>query len=112
MSPCTERRGCATAAPAGPAAPGRRLGTLGDRKSTRLNSSLVSISYAVFCLKKKNKRSISANSPGLWLPRDRFLGSSRRASTETAVGHGAISLVRVYDATPALERRRQGHHLM
>src|SRR5699024_11334743 len=26
---------------------------LGDRKSTRLNSSHVSISYAVFCLKKK-----------------------------------------------------------
>src|SRR5438067_4692541 len=28
-----------------------------DRKSTRLNSSHVSISYAVFCLKKKPKRS-------------------------------------------------------
>src|SRR5699024_12530737 len=27
-----------------------------DRKSTRLNSSHVSISYAVFCLKKKTKR--------------------------------------------------------
>src|SRR5436305_10213895 len=26
----------------------------GDRKSTRLNSSHVRISYAVFCLKKKN----------------------------------------------------------
>src|SRR5690349_22798035 len=30
----------------------------GDRKSTRLNSSHVEISYAVFCLKKKNKQSI------------------------------------------------------
>src|SRR5699024_11570510 len=29
--------------------------TFQDRKSTRLNSSHVSISYAVFCLKKKNK---------------------------------------------------------
>src|SRR5699024_12114625 len=29
-----------------------------DRKSTRLNSSHVSISYAVFCLKKKRKKSI------------------------------------------------------
>src|SRR5699024_12772971 len=29
-----------------------------DRKSTRLNSSHVSISYAVFCLKKKNKSKI------------------------------------------------------
>src|SRR5207249_11100980 len=28
-----------------------------DRKSTRLNSSHVSISYAVFCLKKKKKTS-------------------------------------------------------
>src|SRR5437870_8665545 len=27
---------------------------LGDRKSTRLNSSHVAISYAVFCLKKKS----------------------------------------------------------
>src|SRR5437868_12098164 len=30
-----------------------------DRKSTRLNSSHVSISYAVFCLKKKNFHSCS-----------------------------------------------------
>src|SRR5204863_7590744 len=29
---------------------------LGDRKSTRLNSSHVEISYAVFCLKKKKTR--------------------------------------------------------
>src|SRR5437870_8091607 len=28
----------------------------GDRKSTRLNSSHVAISYAVFCLKKKKKK--------------------------------------------------------
>src|SRR5256885_11711182 len=33
------------------------LGTLVDRKSTRLNSSHLVISYAVFCLKKKNTRS-------------------------------------------------------
>src|SRR3712207_8541478 len=30
-------------------------GSLLDRKSTRLNSSHANISYAVFCLKKKNK---------------------------------------------------------
>src|SRR5690625_5551971 len=29
---------------------------LGDRKSTRLNSSHVAISYAVFCLQKQKKR--------------------------------------------------------
>src|SRR3989442_7584686 len=33
-----------------------------DRKSTRLNSSHVRISYAVFCLKKKNK---------MWTPSQR-----------------------------------------
>src|SRR5688572_31361076 len=33
-----------------------------DRKSTRLNSSHSQISYAVFCLKKKNKNSISVTS--------------------------------------------------
>src|SRR5207249_11566009 len=37
-----------------PAAPERIKSLLGDRKSTRLNSSHVSISYAVFCLKKKS----------------------------------------------------------
>src|SRR3989442_3383709 len=31
-----------------------------DRKSTRLNSSHVRISYAVFCLTKKNERTYSA----------------------------------------------------
>src|SRR5690349_20007111 len=31
-------------------------GDLSDRKSTRLNSSHVEISYAVFCLKKKKKK--------------------------------------------------------
>src|SRR5256886_13344205 len=37
----------------------RRRSTLHlDRKSTRLNSSHSQISYAVFCLKKKKKRSI------------------------------------------------------
>src|SRR3712207_7225686 len=30
----------------------------GDRKSTRLNSSHANISYAVFCLKKKNNHSV------------------------------------------------------
>src|SRR2546426_4865476 len=30
-----------------------RVGVVGDRKSTRLNSSHLVISYAVFCLKKK-----------------------------------------------------------
>src|SRR5437667_3640254 len=38
--------------------PGGRAATAGraDRKSTRLNSSHITISYAVFCLKKKKKQ--------------------------------------------------------
>src|SRR5690554_7149838 len=48
---------------------GRAAGALGgsrpasrakDRKSTRLNSSHVRISYAVFCLKKKKKTNLRA----------------------------------------------------
>src|SRR5215469_6857634 len=36
----------------------RRLPVRPDRKSTRLNSSHVEISYAVFCLKKKKRKAI------------------------------------------------------
>src|SRR5256885_8148115 len=35
---------------------GERISCMPDRKSTRLNSSHLVISYAVFCLKKKKKR--------------------------------------------------------
>src|SRR2546430_3727324 len=49
--------------PGGAASPARRRATYApsrgagaDRKSTRLNSSHSQISYAVFCLKKKNRR--------------------------------------------------------
>src|SRR3712207_8400744 len=37
-----------------PGVPVREAGRALDRKSTRLNSSHANISYAVFCLKKKN----------------------------------------------------------
>src|SRR5256885_5698309 len=48
-----------------------------DRKSTRLNSSHLVISYAVFCLKKKNKAvSCHGGNSGL-----------RRAGHEEARGH-------------------------
>src|SRR5258705_10171408 len=42
---------------AGPALAGDQYGDIArrDRKSTRLNSSHLGISYAVFCLKKKKK---------------------------------------------------------
>src|SRR5256885_5881874 len=49
-----QRSGHRHAAPAA-RAPGGRRGERRDRKSTRLNSSHLVISYAVFCLKKKKK---------------------------------------------------------
>src|SRR5256885_9751968 len=45
----------------------------GDRKSTRLNSSHLVISYAVFCLKKKKKHNTTAASTS----RHRHGGDSR-----------------------------------
>src|SRR2546430_8833892 len=47
---------------------GHRVSVLaprGDRKSTRLNSSHSQISYAVFCLKKKNTLESPATAPRL-----------------------------------------------
>src|SRR5947199_439201 len=60
---CLDRHGLATArngAREADRAPRRRrhrctISFAGDRKSTRLNSSHLGISYAVFCLKKKTK---------------------------------------------------------
>src|SRR5690606_40298403 len=40
--------------------PSQRSSATGDRKSTRLNSSHVKISYAVFCSKKKKTRTWTA----------------------------------------------------
>src|SRR5438067_3805196 len=51
-----------------------------DRKSTRLNSSHVSISYAVFCLKKKNTRSAT------------YLGS-RPLSSRTRSPHAGCGFI-------------------
>src|SRR4051812_49736491 len=51
-------------------------GPLRDRKSTRLNSSHMSISYAVFCLKKKKGHEIlngrPVGNPGAIGPAHRF----------------------------------------
>src|SRR2546422_4456511 len=66
-----ERRGAGAAVPrvrrrarAAAAADLRHtVGSPGDRKSTRLNSSHGYISYAVFCLKKKKKKRNDNKSP-------------------------------------------------
>src|SRR5437773_3153619 len=48
-----------------------------DRKSTRLNSSHITISYAVFCLKKKKTRTSHAH----------CFVMQRRLSSSTTDGH-------------------------
>src|SRR5438876_3260021 len=48
-----------TSASGGPPSTGLATVTCRDRKSTRLNSSHPSISYAVFCLKKKKAENVA-----------------------------------------------------
>src|SRR5205807_4707654 len=93
-------RGSGRAAVANLAAPGSNRAPAvdwGDRKSTRLNSSHLVISYAVFCLKKKthtsyahsqyqpSKRSSPASHLHLHQPRPK-LGVHHRLAHLTQVG--------------------------
>src|SRR5256885_12359071 len=79
-----------------------------DRKSTRLNSSHLVISYAVFCLKKKKQRRPYT------APRDRarpFPGPPPRRGTALTSRHllsssGALRLHLLYGGTS----RRAGRH--
>src|SRR5690242_21402380 len=65
---------------------GKAVTNFQDRKSTRLNSSHMSISYAVFCLKKKICSQRCYGTPGckrvnidilneqkIWIAKDRFI---------------------------------------
>src|SRR5438309_8964554 len=66
MSDLTQRviaSGAETVVLISPHAPLQSDDRFGDRKSTRLNSSHSSISYAVFCLKKKKKRNWHFSDP-------------------------------------------------
>src|SRR2546422_5165755 len=57
--PAIVRTSCSAASllwPYGVTGDGGRVSSIGDRKSTRLNSSHGYISYAVFCLQKKDQR--------------------------------------------------------
>src|SRR5439155_17435790 len=56
-----------------------RLGEGEDRKSTRLNSSHVAISYAVFCLKKKKFDSLSISASSTACPPLLMLSDARPA---------------------------------
>src|SRR3989442_11869055 len=60
----------------------RALHLRGDRKSTRLNSSHVRISYAVFCLKKKTASKIRPLRRN-WSPKDGRASSHGHKRTRT-----------------------------
>src|SRR5690349_1732977 len=57
-----------------------------DRKSTRLNSSHVEISYAVFCLKKK-KMLTQAQTAGQYFTNDQIKEMTRKVSAEVDLVH-------------------------
>src|SRR5256885_2540302 len=81
-----------TVIPMGAFARGRILDL--DRKSTRLNSSHLVISYAVFCLKKKTIEPKGCVLPGVtYLDVDRLLSASGAASTISVDHRTATSLV-------------------
>src|SRR5256885_9245246 len=88
--------------PALPDAVGQHLGRLGrverpqDRKSTRLNSSHLVISYAVFCLKKKN------------IQETRF--ALRQRTDELATQNAELSVAR--NTAVGLARVRELHELV
>src|SRR2546427_6220906 len=62
---------------------GRELLRVGDRKSTRLNSSHSQISYAVFCLKKKKKKPKANAHTGSCNVRPRSPAHSQLASSQS-----------------------------
>src|SRR5258705_2493953 len=75
------------------------LDKIGDRKSTRLNSSHLGISYAVFCLKKKNKvgtrsrnwRSVDHNHTAMSIAYSRVQRLARLNITSSAGDHLAYT---------------------
>src|ERR1039458_10769150 len=62
-----------------------------DRKSTRLNSSHLGISYAVFCLKKK-KTNIPHTHPPIPVTRLNVIRTTPRPYTRTALNLAHASL--------------------
>src|SRR5262245_64643578 len=54
-----------------------------DRKSTRLNSSHLGISYAVFCLKKKNIKEVTSGSTETTNTQSAWTEPARDSDSET-----------------------------
>src|SRR6267378_1518969 len=89
----------------------KRLLTRTDRKSTRLNSSHVEISYAVFCLKKKNGGRVFEESMEELAPLERIVvyGISSRKHNTVKTGcllrrsHDLLYLYFFFNETPPTE---------
>src|SRR5437868_1334449 len=102
--------------PIGPSPSGSRRK---DRKSTRLNSSHVSSSYAVFCLKKKKRRHGGVHpgpEPQLLLHRDEhpYSGGAygHRADYCDRPATPAVCTLSLHDALPILPGDRRDHRLL
>src|SRR5256885_3649269 len=84
------------------------IGEQGDRKSTRLNSSHLVISYAVFCLKKKNAVHLFVSvtcSPHAILP-----GARRGRAHHVLPYHANVSSARVQICAALVGRTRTLRH--
>src|SRR2546430_7551024 len=75
---------------------------LGDRKSTRLNSSHSQISYAVFCLKKK-KNANTTHAVTIKVP---------SLSSQIIVGHFLPSHIHVFATYRASSLSHMFHHTL
>src|SRR5947199_300071 len=90
----------------------RRAYRLSDRKSTRLNSSHLGISYAVFCLKKKiAELSVSDRGPGI--PEDKMKEVFEPFFTSKAEGMGmglsiARTIIEAHNGTVWAKNRDHG----
>src|SRR5690606_13111053 len=89
------------------------LSSYADRKSTRLNSSHVKISYAVFCLKKKKRKGVHAAAELHRTARLRFplLAAATRARAPTVAvcspaAAPAVCTLSLHDALPIFLRWR------
>src|ERR1039458_6480861 len=75
---------------------------MSDRKSTRLNSSHLGISYAVFCLKKKKKNTITSNK--------KHLRQDASACTNDLVSRNAGAAVEDCGPSPAARHADPSRH--
>src|ERR1022692_4786921 len=70
-----------------------------DRKSTRLNSSHLVISYAVFCLKKKHEHGRAGGRPGGPVPRT----ASAATAADSALLSSRLKMVFFFNDTATTE---------